>query len=83
MCCGRSRARLGFGISNRLSNSIPLAPARFPLSSTFEYIGNTALTVVGPITGARYRFDHPGSRVHVDPRDRPALAQVPVLRLLG
>lgn len=31
-------------------------------------------------TGTRYRFDHPGATVVVDPRDRPSLARVPGLR---
>jgi hypothetical protein len=52
----------------------------FQSGPEFEYTGATALTVVGPITGARYRFSRHGSRVHVDPRDSGALARVPVLR---
>jgi hypothetical protein len=41
------------------------------LGATFEHIGKTGLTVTGAVTGRRYRFDQPGSRVTVDPRDRP------------
>ena len=48
----------------------------------FEYIGRTALTAIGPVTGRRYRFGVPGARVTVDLRDRPALASVPHLRQL-
>lgn len=46
----------------------------------FEYIGKTGLTVLGPVSGERYRFDGPGARVVVDPRDRPSLTIVPNLR---
>lgn len=46
----------------------------------FEYLGASALTVTGPATGTRYRFDRPASRVVVDARDAPALRQVPRLR---
>ena len=31
----------------------------------FEYLGDTGLTAVGPITGRRYRFNGPGARVAV------------------
>ena len=53
--------------------------ARYP-STTFEYTGLTGLTVSGPVTGRQYRFDRPGSRLEVDPRDRPSIAAIPVLR---
>jgi hypothetical protein len=46
---------------------------------TFEYVGATALTVFGPLTGVRYRFGHPGARLTVDSRDAAALAAVPNL----
>ena len=37
------------------------------------------MTVTGPVTGARYRFSTPGSRVAVDLRDRKSLAAIPQL----
>jgi hypothetical protein len=46
----------------------------------FQYIGKTGLTVIGPITGRRYRFDHPGAFVGVDGRDAGSMAAVPNLR---
>ncbi|MBN8786251.1 MAG: hypothetical protein J0I84_04125 [Terrimonas sp.] len=46
----------------------------------FEYIGNTALTVTGTITGRRYRFNSPGEVLQVDSRDASGLMLVPVLR---
>jgi len=54
----------------------PVARAK-PL---FEYVGRTALTVIGPASGLRYRFGCPGARLAVDPRDRAALAAVPQLK---
>jgi hypothetical protein len=63
------------------------APAGMPCVSTaartkplFEYVGATALTVIGPASGLRYRFDRPGARLAIDPRDRIALEAVPLLR---
>jgi hypothetical protein len=46
----------------------------------FEYTGRTGLTAIGGVTGRRYRFDQPGARVIIDPRDRPSIAAVPNLR---
>ncbi|MET0341718.1 MAG: hypothetical protein ABW252_12005 [Polyangiales bacterium] len=46
----------------------------------FAYVGATALTVVGPISGRRYRFERPFAQLAVDPRDRPGLARLPMLR---
>ena len=46
----------------------------------FEYVGATGMTVIGPATGRRYRFDRPGATVSVDPRDAPALTAVPRVR---
>lgn len=46
----------------------------------FEYIGKTALTVTGSITGKRYRFSVPGEFLQVDVRDASVLMSIPVLR---
>ncbi len=48
-------------------------------STYFRYIGRTGLTVVGGVSGKRYRFDQAGAIVAVDPSDRPSLASVPKL----
>jgi hypothetical protein len=37
-------------------------------------------TVVGPVTGRRYRFERVGARVEIDPRDRRGLSAAPELR---
>jgi hypothetical protein len=51
-----------------------------PPAATFEYVGRTGLTVTGAVTGRVYRFDQPGARIGVDPRDRASMAAVPVLK---
>ncbi len=45
----------------------------------FEYTGKTGMTAYGPVSGNRYRFERPGMRLVVDPRDRPALKSIPNL----
>jgi hypothetical protein len=49
----------------------------------FEYVGKTAMTVVGPMTGKRYRFSRPGEQLEVDVRDRSWIAFVPNLKRVG
>ena len=46
----------------------------------FEYVGRTALTIIGPVTRTSYRFDSPGARAQVDSRDRNSFNLVPVLK---
>lgn len=74
MCCGRSK---------RVANQPAAVPASFERGPLFEYVGRTALTVVGPVTGARYRFDRPGARAHVHSGDGKAMAGVPALRAVS
>jgi hypothetical protein len=49
-------------------------------TSAFEYLGPTALTVRGPISGRTYRFAKRGVLVSVDERDVRFLLAVPNLR---
>jgi hypothetical protein len=72
MCCGRNRQVAPGGPA-------PLRAAA-PAGAAFEYVGNTALTVVSPLTGRQYRFAKPGARVEVDARDRSWVSFVPHLR---
>ena len=76
-CCGQSRItfRSGRGFSGaggRLENSLAMA--------TFEYTGSTGMTVVGPVSGVKYRFLSPGSRVQIHWRDVASMDAVPNLR---
>ncbi len=82
-CCGQMRAQ-----QRKTSSAFVhelAAPrtsvGRFPMGRAyFEYIGLTAITVVGNATGWQYRFATPRVAVVVDARDRWSLAQVPLLR---
>jgi hypothetical protein len=82
MCCGRNRRALrSFGAAPSHAGS-GQSYGRLTAGVTFQYLGSSALTVVGPATGVSYRFSQPGSQVLVDPRDRHGLDRVPVLRLI-
>jgi hypothetical protein len=88
-CCGKARSqaagrtdaprsaeiRSGQG---RPGQSVRAQPPRAAV--LFEYLGETALTATGPVTGKRYRFERPGARAAIDARDAPALRQVSRLR---
>lgn len=46
----------------------------------FEYTGNTALTVIGNVTGSRYRFHFTNDVQLIDYRDASVIRNVPMLR---
>jgi hypothetical protein len=50
-----------------------------PQAVHFKYLGASAITVIGPVSGRAYRFFGAGARAAVDPRDAPSLATVPHL----
>lgn len=72
-CCGSARSR---------STNLPSAP-QTRATVLFEYIGNTALSIIGPGSRIAYRFDRAGARALVDRRDLIYFTQVPVLRQVG
>jgi hypothetical protein len=87
-CCGKKRQQL----RQTARAQRPAKPAETTTSQPppehdplphFRYMGKTGLTVIGPRTGKRYRFDHPGAVVAIDPQDGRALASVSVLRRVG
>jgi len=51
-------------------------------AAVFEYVGESGLTAVSPVTGARYRFERLGSRLAVNPRDASWLSESPNLRIV-
>jgi len=78
MCCGRK----GTGALTSALSAAKLPPPNIQSGPAFEYVGRTGLTVVGRLTGMRYRFDGRGTRVQVHPRDAQGLEGIPVLRRL-
>ncbi len=79
-CCGQRRSQAAFAAQADVRHSsVQPRPARHSVAY-FQYLGGTAMTVVGPATGTRYRFDSPGAVLPVDLRDRVAVAAVPKLR---
>jgi hypothetical protein len=76
-CCGKNRPVRQ--VENNGSTPVP-STHRTSRAQHFEYTGRTSLTVVGPITGRRYRFTHPGVRLAVDEGDSPSMLGVPNLR---
>lgn len=48
----------------------------------FEYLGKTALTVTGNVSGKRYRFSEPGDKQIIYYRDTAGMMRVPILRLV-
>jgi hypothetical protein len=86
MCCGNNRSQYRGTTVNpppprvaSPNSGSQSATPRGP-SVTFEYTGQTGLTVKGAVTGRTYRFDHPAARLGVDLRDRPSMAAIRILR---
>ena len=82
-CCGQQKTDFGIspgGVQTRTSTNNTHARPAHRYAVYFEYVGNTGLTVFGSATNKKYRFDRNGSRIEVDPRDRPSLSKVPKLR---
>jgi hypothetical protein len=80
-CCGKARAIAAAAAGGGARPASVSPPASTPFSViVFELVGRGPATVVGPVSGTRYRFTGPGDRVRVDPRDRPGLAARAELR---
>jgi len=60
-----------------------IPPQPQPQLVYFRYLGQTAMTVVGPVTGTLYRFGRPGAIVAVDHRDAGTIAGISHLRLIN
>lgn len=85
MCCGKKRTAEVKAVEVKPAPKPeakidPRPHQRSDPSINFQYVGTKGLTLIGPVSGKRYRFDGPGAIVVVDPRDRGALAGVSVLR---
>lgn len=84
-CCGKKRANVQSTIPThqaleRRRFVWPVADTASRTTTSFEYFGGGALTVLGPATGNRYHFAGYGAKVAVDARDRFSVRAVPHLR---
>jgi len=84
-CCGKNRERYmtrtqgGTGEPVSQGNGFRRLRAEAPVTVVFQYVGRSGLTVRGPFSGKRYRFDSHGARVAIDARDAASMAAVPNL----
>lgn len=82
MCnCGNKRNTL---ISRPLSNQTAMIVNRQPPKMwpdiSFEYMGNTGLTVKGNVTGKLYRYDKKGDTSLIDYRDASGMMRLSLLK---
>ena len=75
-CCGQRRA-MAAGSGRAIEPTRPRPVSRAVL---YEYTGSTGMTVSGPVSGLKYRFAGPGSKLQIDSRDVASLAGLPNLR---
>ena len=92
MCnCGKKREAIKQVSSNNNINNTqntirpeqkikPLGTIPVKRTVSFQYTGNTALSITGSITRKNYRFNFPGDIQAVDFNDASAMLGVPVLR---
>ncbi len=80
MCCGKNRMQQRTGTPNKPRADVSSGGQQRRQTVSFVNVGNTGVIVQGPISGIEYRFDRPGARVEVDPRDRVLLASIRQLR---
>jgi len=82
MCnCGNKRSQYNQeNNASSIQTKTSIVTSKQYTNSIFEYVGKTALTVVGNITGRRYRFNRPGDLQSIDSRDAAGMLAVPVLR---
>jgi hypothetical protein len=83
MCnCGNKRNNMvkqAFGSAETRSPQQPQQEKMWA-DVNFRYIGQSALTVTGTITGKRYRFSAAGEEQPIDYRDAASMMTVPVLK---
>jgi hypothetical protein len=83
MCnCGNKRNEMVSQVFSSVDTGTPLQkpPEKMWADVNFRYIGQTALTVTGTITGKRYRFSAAGEEQPIDYRDAGSMMTVPVLK---
>ncbi len=84
MCnCGNKRNNFVSRQSFKPSGNRPIQQPLAKIAGnhiSFEYIGNTALTVTGNATGKRYRYTKKGDVLLIDYRDSFAMMNLPLLK---
>ena len=81
MCnCGKKRSGYTQQTSSVPVNHSNNSMQDFIEKIFFQYTGNTALTVIGNITGRRYRFAKTGDVQPIDFRDVQGLKNIAALR---
>jgi hypothetical protein len=76
-CCGQRRAMAS---SNGRIAETGRPPRLTSREALYEYTGGTSMTVRGSVSQRTYRFEQPGARVQIDPRDAASMAGLPDLR---
>ena len=79
-CGPRTKFRATEAAAGESAHSQRLMIKRPVSEVKFQYVGETGMTVIGPVTFRHYRFGKPGAIVGVDPNDARSLESVPHLR---
>lgn len=79
-CCGRGVPQGRVSAQTVTASVGEASQVRRQTRPVFEYVGATALTAIGGVTGKRYRFERPGAQLAVEPADKPSLMIIPNLR---
>ena len=78
--CNCGKKRMAYSQHSGNVNTKRDAPVQTSAYASFEYTGKTALTIIGNVTGTRYRFNYPGNKQNIDHRDIPGIVTIPVLK---
>jgi hypothetical protein len=84
-CCGNGRAQLRASAASHPGSKTEARPMTITHRERqgytyFQYQGGAEMTVMGPLTGKAYYFDHPGATLAVDIRDKGSLMALPQLK---
>lgn len=79
-CCGKKREEYTGSFYSGSSGTTSLRSQRVYEDIYFEYVGETALTVRGSVSGRTYRFHTKGERQIVDDKDVGGMMAIGVLK---
>lgn len=81
MCnCGKKRIKYSDSANTPNVTTKKEIPIQSIDQASFEYIGKTALTVMGNFTRKQYRFNYPGDKQNIDYRDMLGMKAIPMLK---